>query len=56
MNLNPLFTTARVLRASQQITMTLVFFYFLHQKLRNGERPTRRYKPYRRYNNDADRY
>jgi hypothetical protein len=48
MNFIPLFTTAKVLRAAQQITMSAVFFFFLTQRLRDGRkipRSRRRFDP-----------
>lgn len=38
MNVAPLFTTARVLRAAQQIAMSAVFFYYLTQRLKDGRK------------------
>lgn len=38
MSLNHLFTAARVLRSSQQIVMTVVFFYYLASRIKDGRK------------------
>lgn len=43
-----LFTAAKVLRATQQIVMSAVFFYYLSQRIRDGRkipRSRRRFDP-----------
>lgn len=50
MNLIPLFTTAKVLRATQQIAMSAVFFYYLAQRLKDGRKiPRSRRRTYTRH-------
>lgn len=42
MNFTPLFTTARVLRATYQVVTTTVLLYYLGKRLKDGKGPRRR--------------
>lgn len=52
MTLNALFTTAKVLRAAQQIAVSVVFFYYLSHRVRDGRKIPR---SRRRFDAFADR-
>lgn len=41
MNFSPLFTTARVIRASYQIVSTLILFYYIADRAKNGRKLSR---------------
>jgi hypothetical protein len=45
-----LFTAAKVLRATQQIVMTAVFFYYLSHRIRDGRKVPRASRRFDRFN------
>lgn len=44
MNFVHLFTAAKVLRATQQIVMTAVFFYYLSNRVKDGRKIPRNHR------------